>query len=145
MLTMVFRLSGSASPQLTPRLRQLAATVDPALRLETVEGVVETWNNGQKFLRLMAAAIIVVMSSVLLLSAALVLVYLLFFFILYLFAHSAFISYLKGTAVRITPGQFPDLYERVSTCCVRLNVRAQPEAYLLHAHGAPVSLSGTHP
>jgi hypothetical protein len=68
--TMVFRLSGSPSPQLTPRLRQLAATVHPALRLETVEGVVESWNNGQKFLRLMATAIIVVMSSVLLLSAA---------------------------------------------------------------------------
>ena len=68
--TMVFRLSGSPSPQLTSRLRQLAATVHPALRLETVEGVVESWNNGQKFLRLMATAIIVVMSSVLLLSAA---------------------------------------------------------------------------
>jgi predicted permease len=70
MSTMVVRLSGSPSPQLTPRLRQLAATVHPALRLETVEGVVESWNNGQKFLRLMATAIIVVMSSVLLLSAA---------------------------------------------------------------------------
>lgn len=64
------------------------------------------------------------------------LVYMLFFFILYLFAHSAFISHLKGTAVRITPEQFPDLYERVSECCERLNVRPQPEAYLLHAHGA---------
>ena len=68
--TMVFRLNGSPSPQLTPRLRLLAATVHPALRLETVEGVVEMWNNSQKFLRLMATAIIVVMSSVLLLSAA---------------------------------------------------------------------------
>jgi ABC-type antimicrobial peptide transport system permease subunit len=70
MSTMVFRVSGSPSPQLTPRLRQLAATLHPALRLETVEGVVESWNNGQKFLRLMATAIIVVMGSVLLLSAA---------------------------------------------------------------------------
>ena len=67
---MILRLSGSPSPQLTPRLRQIAATVHPGLRLETVEGVVETWNNSQKFLRLMATAIIVVMSSVLLLSAA---------------------------------------------------------------------------
>jgi putative ABC transport system permease protein len=68
--TMIVRLSGSPSPQLTPRLRQIAATVHPALRLETVEGVVETWNSSQKFMRLMATAIIVVMSSVLLLSAA---------------------------------------------------------------------------
>jgi putative ABC transport system permease protein len=70
MSTMILRLSGSPSPQLTPRLRQMAATVHPGLRLETVEGVVETWDNSQKFLRLMATAIIVVMSSVLLLSAA---------------------------------------------------------------------------
>jgi putative ABC transport system permease protein len=68
--TMVVRLSGSPSPQLTPKLRQIAATVHPALRLETVQGVVETWNNGQKFMRLLATAIIIVMSSVLLLSAA---------------------------------------------------------------------------
>ena len=52
--TMVFRLNGSPSPQLTTRLRQVVATVHPALRLETVEGVVETRNNAQKFLRLMA-------------------------------------------------------------------------------------------
>jgi predicted permease len=70
MSTMIVRLNGSPSPQLTPRLRQIAATVHPGLRLETVEGVVETWNNSQKFLRLLATAIIVVMSSVLLLSAA---------------------------------------------------------------------------
>jgi predicted permease len=70
MSTMVFRLKGSASPELTPRLRLLAATVHPALRLETVEGVVESWNSAQKFLRLMATATIVVMTSVLLLSAA---------------------------------------------------------------------------
>jgi predicted permease len=68
--TMVIRLSGSPSAQLTSRLRQVAATVHPALRLETVEGVVETWNNGQKFMRLMAVATIIVMTSVLLLSAA---------------------------------------------------------------------------
>jgi ABC-type antimicrobial peptide transport system permease subunit len=70
MSTMVVRLSGSPSPELTPRLRQMAATVHPALHLETVEGVVEAWNNSQKFLRLMATAIIIVMGSVLLLSAA---------------------------------------------------------------------------
>jgi ABC-type antimicrobial peptide transport system permease subunit len=67
---MVIRLSGSPSPQLTPRLRQIAATVDPGLRLESVEGVVEAWNDTQRFMRLTATAIIVVMTSVLLLSAA---------------------------------------------------------------------------
>ena len=68
--TMVIRLGGSPSPQLPARLRQMAATVDPGLRVEAVEGVVESWDNSLKFLRLMAIAIIVVTVSVLLLSAA---------------------------------------------------------------------------
>jgi putative ABC transport system permease protein len=68
--TMVLRLAGSPSPQLAPRLRQIAATVDPGLRVEGVEGVVEAWDSSQKLTRLIAVAIIAVMSSVLLLSAA---------------------------------------------------------------------------
>ena len=40
------------------------------------------------------------------------LVYLLFFFVFYLFAHSAFIAYLKGAGVRITLQQFSDLHTR---------------------------------
>ena len=68
--TMVIRLGGSPSPQLAPRLRQIAATVDPGLRVEAVEGVVEAWDKSLTFLRLMAIAIIVVTVSVLLLSAA---------------------------------------------------------------------------
>jgi predicted permease len=68
--TMVLRLGGGASPQLASKLRQIAATVDPGLRVENVEGVVEAWDNGQRLMRLMATAIIVVMTSVLLLSAA---------------------------------------------------------------------------
>jgi len=67
---MVIRLGGSASPQLVPRLRQIAATVDPGLRLENVEGVVEVWDQSQRLTRLIATAIIAVMTSVLLLSAA---------------------------------------------------------------------------
>jgi hypothetical protein len=68
--TMVIRLTGGPSPQLAPRLRQVAATVDPGLRVEGIEGVVESWDNSQKFLRLVAVGIIAVMTSVLLLSAA---------------------------------------------------------------------------
>ncbi len=68
--TLVIRLTGSPSPQLAPRLRQIAATVDPGLRVENVEGVVEAWDNSQKLMRLVAVAIVAVMTSVLLLSAA---------------------------------------------------------------------------
>jgi len=68
--SMVVRLGGSPSPQLVPKLREIAATVDPGLRLEDVEGVVDVWNQTQRLMRLVATAIIAVMVSVLLLSAA---------------------------------------------------------------------------
>lgn len=66
----------------------------------------------------------------------LLLVYVLLFFIMYLFAQSAFISYLRGTAVRITPQQFPDLHQRVQACAAKLGMKEVPDAYLLHADGA---------
>jgi len=68
--TMVIRLTGGPSPRLEPRLRQIAATVDPGLRLEGVEGVADAWDAGQHLMRLVASAIIAVMTSVLMLSAA---------------------------------------------------------------------------
>lgn len=43
-------------------------------------------------------------------TKGLALVYVLMFFIIYLFSHSAFISYLKGTAVEINAEQFPELH-----------------------------------
>jgi len=63
------------------------------------------------------------------------LIYVLFFFIFYLFAHSAFISHIRGTAVRITPEQFPDLYQRITRCCEKLKMQQMPEAYLMHGNG----------
>jgi Zn-dependent protease with chaperone function/type II secretory pathway pseudopilin PulG len=64
------------------------------------------------------------------------LLYVLLFFIIYLFVQSAFISYLKGTAVHITAAQFPDLHQRVVKCSEKLGIRPVPDAYILHAHGA---------
>lgn len=63
------------------------------------------------------------------------LVYLLFFFVFYLFAHSAFIAYLKGTGVRITPQQFPDLHARLERACERLEMPNVPDAYLINSDG----------
>jgi Zn-dependent protease with chaperone function/competence protein ComGC len=63
------------------------------------------------------------------------LVYILFALVIYLFAQSAFISYLRGTAVKITPEQFPDLHQRVVQACQRLGMAKVPEAYLLHGNG----------
>lgn len=63
------------------------------------------------------------------------LIYILLFFVLYLFAQSAFISYLRGTAVQLTREQFPDLHQRVEACCKKLGMARTPDAYLLHADG----------
>jgi Zn-dependent protease with chaperone function/Tfp pilus assembly protein PilE len=63
------------------------------------------------------------------------LIYLLFGFIFYCFAQSALISYLKGTGVKITADQFPDLKEKISACSKKLGLKQEPEAYLLHMNG----------
>jgi Zn-dependent protease with chaperone function/Tfp pilus assembly major pilin PilA len=64
------------------------------------------------------------------------LIYVLMFFVFYLFAQSAFISYIRGTAVKITPQQFPDLQQRVAACSSKLGMKKVPDVYLLHADGA---------
>src|SRR5262245_813677 len=63
------------------------------------------------------------------------LLYVLGFFIAYLFAQSALISYIKGTAVLITAQQFPDLHKRVEKCCKKLGMEVVPESYLMHGNG----------
>ncbi len=64
-------------------------------------------------------------------TIGIVIVYLLFGYVFFLFAHSAFISYLRGTGVRITPQQYPDLHERLVRACERVGLKEVPEAYLL--------------
>ncbi len=59
------------------------------------------------------------------------LVYLLFGYLFFLFAHSAFISHLKGTGVKITEDQFPDLYQKLTKGCSKIGLDNIPEAYLL--------------
>ncbi len=56
-------------------------------------------------------------------------------FIAYCFAQSAWIAYIRGTAVRITADQFPDLHQRLEYCSSKLGVNPVPEAYILHGDG----------
>ncbi|WP_049723352.1 M48 family metalloprotease [Gilvimarinus polysaccharolyticus] len=60
-----------------------------------------------------------------------VLIYLLLGYLFFLFAHSAFISYLKGTGVKISDEQYPDLYEKLVRGCATVGLKEVPEAYLL--------------
>jgi Zn-dependent protease with chaperone function len=64
-----------------------------------------------------------------------ILIWILLFFISYLFLQSGLIAYLKGTAIQITPNQFPDLYKQLLECCKKLQIHDIPETYMLHADG----------
>lgn len=59
------------------------------------------------------------------------LIYLLLGYLFFLFAHSAFISHLKGSGVRISEDQYPDLYQKLTRGCSKVGLDEIPEAYLL--------------
>jgi Zn-dependent protease with chaperone function len=63
------------------------------------------------------------------------LIYVLMLFIGYLFAQSAFISWVKGNGIRLSPEQLPDLYASYEACCARLGLSDRPEAYVLYGDG----------
>ena len=65
----------------------------------------------------------------------LALIYLLIGFVFYVFAHSAFISWLRGNAVLLSQAQLPDLRARFEACCARLGLTEPPEAYLMQGGG----------
>jgi hypothetical protein len=85
---------------------------------------------------IMLAVSLLIWAALVIGTVGMALVYGLLFFISYCFAQSALVSYLKGTAVQITPAQFPDLYQRIEVCCQRLGLAVVPEAYLLQMGGA---------
>jgi len=60
-----------------------------------------------------------------------ILFYLLIGYLFFLFAHSAFISHLKGNGVRITEDQYPDLYASLVRNTEKVGLHHVPEAYLL--------------
>ena len=63
------------------------------------------------------------------------LIYVLLFLIIYLFAQSGFIAYLRGNAVELSAKQFPDLYKQYLEACERLEIEEIPTAYLMMSDG----------
>lgn len=94
------------------------------------------YKNEKTLFGIMLAASLLIWGLLLIGTLGMALVYALLFFLSYCFAQSALVSYLKGTAVRITPEQFPDLHQRIVSCCRRLGLDEVPEAYLLQMGGA---------
>ncbi|USX21497.1 M48 family metallopeptidase [Oxalobacteraceae bacterium OTU3REALA1] len=94
------------------------------------------YKNEKALFGIMLAVSLAVWTGLLAATMGMALVYLLLFFITYCFAQSALVSWLKGTGVRITAEQFPDLRERIDACCRRLGLEQAPEAYLLQMGGS---------
>lgn len=56
-------------------------------------------------------------------------------FLLYLFAQSALIAYIRGNGVELSEAQFPDLHAQFVACCDRLQIEKRPQAYILNGDG----------
>ena len=94
------------------------------------------YKNEKTLFGIMLVVSLLIWAVLLLGTMGMALLYGLLFFIFYCFAQSALVSYLKGTAVQITPAQFPDLHQRIASCCQRLELAVVPDAYLLQMGGA---------
>jgi Zn-dependent protease with chaperone function len=93
------------------------------------------YKNEKRLFGLMLVLSVLVWAGLLLGTKGLVLVYALFIFLFYCFAQSALVSYIKGTGVRITAEQYPDLMQQIDSCCRKLDVDKEPQAYLLQMGG----------
>jgi Zn-dependent protease with chaperone function len=56
----------------------------------------------------------------------------LFFFVV----HLGFVAYVRGSAVRLGPDQFPELYSAVVRLAARIGLDPMPEVYLMQAGGS---------
>lgn len=63
-------------------------------------------------------------------------VYVVFLGVFFFFAHVAMITYIRGSAVRLSSRQMPDLYRRVYDLAARAGVSPMPDAYVMQADGA---------
>lgn len=64
-------------------------------------------------------------------TLGLFLIYALIAYVIFLFVHSAFIAHLKGSGVKITAEQYPDLHEKLVRSCGKIGLKEVPDAYLL--------------
>ena len=94
------------------------------------------YKNEKKLFALMLTLSVAGWILIVLGTFGLALLYGLLFFLGYCFAQSALVSYIKGTAVHITGGQFPDLQRQVMECCAKLGLEEVPDAYLMQMGGA---------
>ncbi len=94
---------------------------------------VERWPSERPLLALtvLAAAAVWAFLLVSLVGFAYAVMIALFLFV----THLVFVAHLRGSAVRLGPDQFPDLYCRVQELAARVGIGETPEAYLMQSGG----------
>ena len=78
---------------------------------------------------------LLVWAALILGTFGLALIYLLLGGLVYLFAQSGLVAYLRGHGARLSAQQYPELYAQFQACCRRLGLKEEPEAYVLHGDG----------
>lgn len=95
---------------------------------------VEPWPSELPFMLLVAAASLAIWAV--LAISIIGLIYVLLLAVFFLFAHIALITYVRGSAVRLSPAQLPELHQRVVELATRAGVSPVPEAYVMQADGS---------
>ena len=94
---------------------------------------VERWPSE---LPLQALCILASLGIYLLLAITVIgIVYAVAFAVFFFIAHAAFVAYVRGSAVRLGPEQFPDLHRRVQELGERIGLNDVPDSYLMQAGG----------
>lgn len=95
--------------------------------------LVERWATERLLLVLVALASVGIW--VLLTLTAIGLMYVGLIAVFLFVSHLAFVAHVRGSAVRLGPEQFPDLYRRVEELAQRIGLRRMPAVYLMQAGG----------
>ncbi|RZJ09159.1 MAG: peptidase M48 [Rubrivivax sp.] len=64
-----------------------------------------------------------------------ILLVLLLGFVLYLFAQSALVAWVRGNGVELSAEQFPDLHQQFTACCETLGMDRKPDVFILQGGG----------
>jgi Zn-dependent protease with chaperone function len=95
---------------------------------------VERWPSELPLLALCLVASVVIYA--LLIVSVVGIFYVAAFALMFFVMNAAFVAHVRGSAVRLGPQQFPDLYRRVEGIARRIGLDEVPDAYLMQAGGA---------
>lgn len=64
------------------------------------------------------------------------LIYALFIFLVLFLAHVSFVTHVRGSSVKLSPEQFPELHQAVQSLALRMGFTQVPDAYIMQEGGA---------